>query len=115
MASTLVAHRGAMRVSKEHRGRLPDPVGSTTVRPVRPIDLVNALGRHLDDRGLIICREEYAKQTAGAWLFGLIDSARKESDGLDKAGCSWAILWGVAILAAARYELTLAAVAYTPW
>jgi hypothetical protein len=77
--------------------------------------LVNALGRHLDDRGLIIRREEDAKQTAGAWLFGVIDSARMASDWLNKAGCSWAILWGVAILAAARYERTLAAVAYPPW
>jgi hypothetical protein len=80
MSSTLLTHRGAIRVSKEHLGTLPDPVGSTTFKPVRHIDLVSTLSRHLHDRGLTVQREEYAVQNRGAVLFGVIDFSRKESE-----------------------------------
>jgi hypothetical protein len=80
-SSTLMAHCGAKVVTFSDLQALPDPekMGSRHL-PVRHDQFVTALQEVLADRGCIVAREQYAIQTDGAKLFGLLDFTRKDEE-----------------------------------
>ena len=80
MASQLITHRGAVRISKSQLYDIPAPPATTTFRPVKHSDLVNLLTDHLRERHFLITKEEYAVQNQGLLLFGVIDFAKRQSD-----------------------------------
>lgn len=79
--STLVAHCGATVVTLADLHALPDAVkmGSRHM-PVRHDAFVIALKDVLNNRGYITNREQYAIQTDGAKLFGVLDFMRRDEE-----------------------------------
>jgi Domain of unknown function (DUF932) len=80
MSSSLMTHRGSVRVTKQELYNIPVPPSTDTFRPVKHSDLVNLLGDLLRSRGLTITKEEYAVQKQGNLLFGVLDFSWEESD-----------------------------------
>lgn len=73
MFSTLITHRGAIRISKKQLYDIPVPPATSTFRLIKHSDLVNLLTDHLRERHFLIRKEEYAIQNQGSLLFGVID------------------------------------------
>jgi len=73
MIGTLVAHTGAVKVSRRELDAIEPPAATRTWKPVRHGELVDALEAELCQRDLQIREEAYAVQRDGALLFGVID------------------------------------------
>lgn len=70
--ATLVAHRGAQRMSRAELALLPLPEATRTHRPVPHVEVVNALVETLGFRGFQVTREEYAAHPDGGKMFGVL-------------------------------------------
>lgn len=79
MSGLLIAHKGAMKVSKEALLQIGAPQPTKSWRPIPHSTLVNTLGKVLSSRGLTVKREEYAVQRDGNLLFGVLDLAWGET------------------------------------
>src|SRR6266852_4181390 len=75
MTGMLIAHRGAVRVSKEALMTIEPPTATDTWKPVAHGVLVNTLTDVLSTRGIAVKKEEYAVQRQGHILFGVMDLA----------------------------------------
>ena len=73
MSSTLMTHRGAVKVTRAQLADIPAPEPTPTWRPVSHAQLVSALTDILIIRGFAIRKEEFAVQSKGNLLFGVLD------------------------------------------
>ena len=71
--STLIAARGAYRVSRSGLSQFVAPPKSPTWHPVSHSELIDTLHSKLDRRGLRVKEEHYAVQKQGLQLFGTLD------------------------------------------
>lgn len=72
-SARLIAHCGAVPVSRDALRLLPAPLATKTFKPIAHSDLVEALHEELSARGLVVAREQYAVQHEGHRLFGALD------------------------------------------
>src|SRR5437762_590293 len=73
MIGTLLAHTGAVRVTRPELERIEPPAATRTWKPVGHGELIDVLEAELARRDLQIREETYAVQRDGALLFGVID------------------------------------------
>lgn len=73
MSATLLAHRRAVKVSKDQLATLEPPEATKTWTPVKHSCLVDTLTKVVGDYGMRVWREEYAVQREGNILFGVMD------------------------------------------
>ncbi len=71
--STLIAARGAQRVTRSELTQFVPPPKSPTWQPVSHSELIDTLHSELDHRGLRVKDEHYAVQKQGLQLFGTLD------------------------------------------
>jgi len=71
--STLVAHCGARKVSREELKEIPVPEATNTHQPVSHYEIVDVLEEALSFRYLEIVRDEYAVSSDGMKMFGVMD------------------------------------------
>lgn len=71
--STLIAHCGSQRRTREALANLATPPATKSWRPVPHHDLVAELIAGLDARGIVVARDEYATDRADARIFGVMD------------------------------------------
>src|SRR5579862_5159602 len=71
--ATLVAHRGAVKMSKSDLALLPMPLATRTHRPIPHHEIVQALVETLGFRHIKVIREEFAATLDGAKMFGVLD------------------------------------------
>ncbi len=75
MIGRLIAHSGAVKVTRQELERIEPPAATRSWKPVRHVDLVTVIRTELEQRGLAIREEAYAIQRDGAILFGVLDLA----------------------------------------
>lgn len=80
MIGTLVAHCGAIHVTRKELEVIEPPAATRTWRPVGHGNMVAALEEELSKRSLTIRAESYAIQRSGAVLFGVIDLAWRQTE-----------------------------------
>lgn len=81
-SSTLVAHRGAKKISRSDLASLPTPAGNDSWKPVPHNVLVSTLIEEFNARGYSIIKEEFAVQRGeGDLLFGVFDLRIPSSTG----------------------------------
>jgi hypothetical protein len=73
MESTLVAHCGARKISRDELQQLPVPAATGTFKPVPHHEVVNALVETLGFRRIGVVRDEYAASPDGMRMFGVLD------------------------------------------
>ena len=71
--STLVAHCGARKITREELREIPIPVGTRTHQPLSHSEIVNVLEEALSFRYLKIVRDEFAVSSDGMKMFGVMD------------------------------------------
>ena len=71
--STLMTHRGSLRITRDELAQVPAPEPTETWKPVPHMELVNTLTDILTGRGFHVQKEEYAVQQKGNILFGVLD------------------------------------------
>lgn len=71
--STLVAHCGARKVTREELQEIPVPEGTRTHQPLSHFEIVEVLEEALSFRYLKIVRDEYAVSQDGMKMFGVMD------------------------------------------
>ena len=71
--STLIAARGAQRVTRSELSQFVPPPKSPTWQPVSHSELIDTIPSELDRRGLHVKDEHYAVQKNGLQLFGTLD------------------------------------------
>jgi hypothetical protein len=71
--STLLAHCGARKVTREELKEIPVPEGTQTHQPVSHYEIVEVLEEALSFRYLKIVRDEYAVSPDGMKMFGVMD------------------------------------------
>lgn len=79
MIGTLIAHCGAVKVSRQELEKIEPPPATDTWMPVPHAELVSVIETELRSRDLRIREESYAVQRGGALLFGVIDLAWRET------------------------------------
>ncbi len=89
IASPLLNHRHSRLVTLAEMERIPAPEGTDTWRPVRHVEVVNAIHEATSVRGLSIAKEEYAVSSDDARLYGVIKL--KE----DRLGSEWSKCIGI--------------------
>lgn len=72
-SSTLVAHSGTHKVTREDLMTIPAPVGTRTHQPLPHYEIVEVLEEALSFRYLKIVRDEYAVSKDGMKMFGVMD------------------------------------------
>lgn len=72
-SSTLVAHCGARKVTREELQDIPIPQGTKTHQPVSHYEIACVLEEALSFRYLKIVRDEYAVSPDGMKMFGVMD------------------------------------------
>jgi hypothetical protein len=70
--STLLAHCGAAKISRDDLRHLPVPEGTRTHQPIPHIQIVEALVETLSFRRISVVRDEYAVTPDGMRCFGLL-------------------------------------------
>jgi hypothetical protein len=85
LSSTLVAHCGSRKVSREELRELPIPEGTKTHQPLSHLEIVEVLEESLSYRQLSIVRDEYAVSPDGMKMFGVMDLSEEFS------GCRFSI------------------------
>ena len=73
MESTLVAHCGTQKMSRDELARLPVPAATGTFKPIPHHEVVNALVETLGFRRIGVVRDEYAASADGMRMFGVLD------------------------------------------
>lgn len=71
--STLVAHCGARKVTREELIKIPVPEGTRTHQPLSHFKIVEVLEEALSFRYLKVVRDEYAVSSDGMKMFGVMD------------------------------------------
>lgn len=71
--STLVAHCGARKVTRDELKALPIPEGTRTHQPLSHHEIVEKLDEALSFRHLAVVRDEYAVSPDGMKMFGVMD------------------------------------------
>ncbi|HMO81184.1 MAG TPA: hypothetical protein PKA76_15300 [Pirellulaceae bacterium] len=71
--STLVAHCGARKVTREELKEIPVPEGTRTHQPLSHYEIVDVLDEALSFRHLEVKRDEYAVSGDGMKMFGVMD------------------------------------------
>jgi hypothetical protein len=72
-SSTLVAHCGARKVTRDELMTIPVPEGTRTHQPLSHYEIVEVLEEALSFRYLKIVRDEYAVSKDGMKMFGVMD------------------------------------------
>ena len=73
MTATLVAHRGARKITREELAQIQAPEATRTHQPVAHILIVEALVESLAYRRISVVRDEYAVTPDGMRMFGVMD------------------------------------------
>src|SRR5713101_2297933 len=73
MEGTLVAHRGATKISRGELRSLPVPEATGTFKPIPHHEMVEALVETLGFRQIGVVRDEYAATPDGMRMFGVLD------------------------------------------
>jgi hypothetical protein len=71
--STLIAHCGARKVTRDELKEIPIPEGTRTHQPLSHHDIVQVLEEALSFRYLSVERDEYAVSADGMKMFGIMD------------------------------------------
>ncbi len=71
--STLIAHCGALKVTREELKELPLPEATKTHQPLSHSEIVEVLDEALSFRHLSIVKDEYAVSQDGMKMFGVMD------------------------------------------
>src|SRR5208283_4478776 len=71
--STLLAHSGTQKLSREELKAVLTPEGTSTHRPVPHFEIVQALVETLGFRNIGVIRDEYAVSNDGMKMFGVLD------------------------------------------
>jgi hypothetical protein len=71
--STLLAHCGTNKLTREELQSVPTPDGTLTHRPVPHFEIVQALIETLGFRNIGVVRDEYAVSNDGMKMFGVLD------------------------------------------
>ena len=71
--STLVAHCGTTKVSRDELRMIPVPEGTSTFKPIPHYEVVDALVEALSFRYIGVVRDEYAVSPDGMKMFGVLD------------------------------------------
>ncbi len=79
--STLVAHCGASKVTRDELMTIPVPEGTRTHQPLSHYEIVEVLEETLSFRYLKIVRDEYAVSQDGMKMFGVMDLNAEFSGG----------------------------------
>jgi Domain of unknown function (DUF932) len=78
--ATLCAHSGAMKINREDLYSVATPKGTDSWKPIPHSMLVDTIEETLRRNHFRIAKEEYAVQTEGAKLFGVMTLESTESD-----------------------------------
>lgn len=73
VGSTLVAHCGARKVTRDELKEIPTPEGTATHKPLSHFKIVEILEEALSFRHLVVERDEYAVSQDGMKMFGVMD------------------------------------------
>src|SRR5205809_6482686 len=73
MSSTLIAHSGTTKISRDELKHLPVPATTGTFKPIPHHELVDALIETLSFRKIGVVRDEYAASADGMKFFGVMD------------------------------------------
>lgn len=73
VGSTLVAHCGARKVTRDELKAIPTPEGTATHQPLSHFKIVELLEEALAFRHLAVERDEYAVSQDGMKMFGVMD------------------------------------------
>ena len=73
MSGVLLAHKGAVMVTRADLEGIEAPEGTETWKPVKHATLVNALTEAITHHSRYIVKEEFAIQRDGKLLFGVMD------------------------------------------
>jgi hypothetical protein len=73
LGSTLIAHCGARKVTREELMQIPVPEGTRTHQPLSHYEIIEVLEEALSFRYLKIMRDEYAISPDGMKMFGVMD------------------------------------------
>ncbi len=73
VGSTLVAHCGARKVTREELKEVPVPEATRTHLPLSHYEIVHVLEESLSFRHLSVVRDEYAVSADGMKMFGIMD------------------------------------------
>lgn len=71
--STLIAHCGTTKVSRDELKTIPVPEGTRTFKPIPHHEVVDALVETLGFRHIGVIRDEYAVSPDGMKMFGVMD------------------------------------------
>lgn len=71
--STLIAHSDTNLVTRETLRGLAPVIPTATFKPVAHIELIESLERKLNERDILITREQFSMSKDGAKLFGTLD------------------------------------------
>jgi len=77
--TTLLAHCGTRKITRDELHEIPTPEGTTTHQPVPHSRIVEALLETLSFRHLNVVRDEYAVSPDGMRMFGVMDLEREFS------------------------------------
>ncbi len=89
IASPLLNHRHSRLVTLTEMKQILAPEGTDTWRPVRHIEVVNAIHEATASRGLSIAKEEYSVSSDDARLYGVIKLQE------DRSGSEWSRCIGI--------------------
>ena len=73
MSSTLVAHGGTTKISREELVTIPVPEATRTHKPIPHHEVVQALVETLGFRRIQVVKDEYAVSQDGMKMFGVLD------------------------------------------
>lgn len=88
--------KGSVRMTREQLAAVPCPPGTWTHKPVPHAELVDVMGRKLEERGLVVEREQFAVSPNGMKLFGVMnvkptDETLVREGGQVIEGTGWAV------------------------
>ncbi len=83
--STLVAHAGARKITRDELAEIPVPEGTRTHQPLSHYQIIEVLEEALSFRYLKVTRDEYAVSADGMKMFGVMDL------NLEFTGCRFSI------------------------
>jgi hypothetical protein len=73
MSSTLIAHCGTQKISRDELRVIPAAPGTATHKPIPHYEIVRSLIETLGFRHIRVVRDEYAVSADGMRMFGIID------------------------------------------
>lgn len=70
--ATLLAHRGAMQVTRDELYAIQPPLATDTWKPIKHSILVDTIHEEVRHRGIVVIKEAYAVQRKTNMLFGVM-------------------------------------------